>query len=54
MTRSPSPSILRAGTASARAPPPDDIAWLWTLAALIAALQALLTASIGFSAAKER
>ncbi|MEU8712294.1 hypothetical protein [Streptomyces sp. NPDC048663] len=35
-------------------PPPDDIAWLWTLAALIAALQALLTASIGFSAAKER
>jgi hypothetical protein len=35
-------------------PPPATQQWLWKLTALIAALQALLTASIGFSAARER
>lgn len=35
-------------------PPPADPGWLWTLSALIAVVQALLTASIGFSAARAR
>ncbi|MFJ9251091.1 hypothetical protein [Streptomyces sp. NPDC101776] len=35
-------------------PPPATPVWLWKPTALIAALQALLTASIAFSAAKER
>ncbi|MFF2364162.1 hypothetical protein ACFVU0_15840 [Streptomyces sp. NPDC058122] len=35
-------------------PPPATPGWLWTTAAVIAALQALPTAPIGFSAARER
>jgi hypothetical protein len=35
-------------------PPPGNPEWLWTLSALIAVGQALLTASIGFSAARAR
>ncbi|WP_405914948.1 hypothetical protein [Streptomyces sp. NBC_00728] len=35
-------------------PPPAAAEWLWQLTALIAAIQALLMASIGFSAARER
>ncbi|WBO68998.1 hypothetical protein [Streptomyces camelliae] len=35
-------------------PPPANPEWLWTLSALIAVVQALLVASIGFSAARAR
>ncbi|MFE2533105.1 hypothetical protein [Streptomyces sp. NPDC059371] len=35
-------------------PSPATPEWLWTTAAVIAALPALLTASIGFGAARER
>ncbi|MEW1648152.1 hypothetical protein [Streptomyces sp. NPDC091219] len=35
-------------------PPPAPRRWLWKVTALIATLQALLTASLGFSVAKER
>ncbi|WP_316781006.1 hypothetical protein [Streptomyces sasae] len=35
-------------------PPPGNPEWLWTLSALIAVVQALLVASIGFSAARAR